>query len=297
MVRSSPGLGGTSRLAPRQRRSVAPWVAVLAQTARDLWANHAMEWAAAIAFFALICFLPLLLAATALATYLVDAAWAIAWFTTLIEAVVPAAVIDTEPIVTMALAQQGTIGIIGILAWLFGGRRILGVLISAMNLVSDVDEQRETVGRRLLVELALLIGLGALLVLTLLAGPRIAPAGSVAASVMAVLVLMLGFTVLYSVVPLGIRGKRAVLIGAGAATLLLLVGRVLFLALLDWIWGAVSLIYGPLAVSVVLLLWGWSVGLVVLFGGSLASHVKVMLEEGKSAREASRRHVPETRAD
>lgn len=297
MVRSSPGLHRPSRLNHWHRRSIAPWAAVLAQTARDLWANHATEWAAAIAFFALLCVLPLLLAATALATYLVDSAWTIAWFTTLIEAVVPAAVIDTEPIVTTALAQQGRIGIVGIVAWLVGGRRILGVLISAMDLVSDVDEQRETVRRRVLVELVLLIGLGALLVLTLMAGPRIAPAGSVAASVLAVLVLMLGFTVLYSVVPLGIRGKRAVLIGAGAATLLLLVGRLLFLALLDWIWATVSLIYGPLAIAVVLLLWGWSVGLVVLFGGSLASHVKVMLEEGRSAQEAGRRHVAQTRAE
>jgi hypothetical protein len=31
--------------------------------------------------------------------------------------------------------------------------------------------------------------------------------------------------------------------------------------------------------------------LVVLFGGSLASHVKVMLEEGGSAEDAHRRHV------
>lgn len=253
-----------------------------------------MEWAAAIAFYALLSFLPLLLAATAVAAYLVDPAWAIDWFTTLIGAVLPPDLIDTESIVTMALAHQGKVGIIGIMVWLFGGRRVLGVLITALDLVSDVDVRQETVRRRFLVELALLIGLGALFVLTLMVGPRVVPPGTAVSSVLGVLLLALGFVVLYSVVPLGVRGKRAVLIGAGAATLLFLVARLLFVASVEWVWTSVNLVYGPLAIAVVLLLWGWYGGLVVLFGGSLASHVKVMIDEGRSAEEAGRRHVAET---
>ena len=40
-----------------------------------------------------------------------------------------------------------------------------------------------------------------------------------------------------------------------------------------------------------MLFWAWFVALITLFGGALASHVKVMAIEGASAEEAERRHV------
>jgi hypothetical protein len=38
-------------------------------------------------------------------------------------------------------------------------------------------------------------------------------------------------------------------------------------------------------------MWAWYVGLIILFGASLASHAKVTLIEGESPAEAERRHV------
>lgn len=294
---SLPGRRRPLRSRQPRRRAIGRWPEVFLQTGRDLWANHALEWAAALAFYGLLSFLPLLLAAAAIAAYLVEPEWAIDWMTMLTEAVLPADVVDTERLVTLAIDNQGRVGIVGILAWLFGGRRILGALITALDLVSDVDEQRETAGRRLLVESALLLGLGGLVVLTLMVGPRLAPPGSAAASLATVLLLLGGFYVLYTVVPLGARGRGAALIGAAAATVLFLAARTLFVTFLDWIWASVDLIYGPLAIAAVLLLWGWYAGLVVLFGGSLASHVKVMRDEGGSANEARLRHVAQAREE
>lgn len=300
---TTPGKNGREpgeRPPPDRRphpQGIGRWGEVIIQAGRDLWANHAMEWAAALSFYALLSFLPLLLAAAAIAARVVDPEWAVAWIATLTGAVLPEDVVDTETIVNQALDHQGQVGLFGILAWLIGGRRILGALITAMNLVSDVDTAHDPVRRRVLVEIAILIGLGLVLVMVLIFGPRIAPPGSVTASVLGVGLLLLGFTVLYSVVPLGKRGRRATLIGAVAATLLFLVARTVFLTFLDQIWASVSLVYGPLAVATVLLLWGWYVSLVALFGGSLASHVKVMLDEGASAEEAGRRHVARLDAD
>jgi uncharacterized BrkB/YihY/UPF0761 family membrane protein len=57
------------------------------------------------------------------------------------------------------------------------------------------------------------------------------------------------------------------------------------------LWTSFALIYGPLALAALLLTWGWILGLIILFGGSLASHVKVMVIEGRGALEAERRHV------
>jgi membrane protein len=267
------------------------WSAVVLQAGRDLWANHALEWAAALSFYALLSILPLLLAAAAIASYVVEPAWAIDWLTMLAETTLPPNVVNTDLIVSGAIAHRGPVGIAGIMVWILGGRRILGCLITAMNVVSDVDEDRETTRRRVLVEVALLLGLGLLFLATLIAGPRLAPPGSWSASLVVVALLLAGFCVLYSVVPFGVRGKRAVVVGAGVATLLFMAARLLYRAFLDSTWASFDLIYGPLAVAAVLLLWGWYAGLVVLFGASLASHVKVMLEEGGSATEARRRHV------
>jgi len=69
------------------------------------------------------------------------------------------------------------------------------------------------------------------------------------------------------------------------------VARSVFLALLDRLWASFVLIYGPLALAALLLTWSWVVGLIVLFGGSLASHVKVMVIEEQSAEDAERLHV------
>ena len=82
------------------------------------------------------------------------------------------------------------------------------------------------------------------------------------------------------------RFERAV-----AATGLFLVARVGFLTVLDRLWDSFTLIYGPLTIAALLLLWTWVVSLIVLFGGSLASHINAMLIEGSSAREAELRHV------
>ena len=77
----------------------------------------------------------------------------------------------------------------------------------------------------------------------------------------------------------GARTRTTVLIVAGAAV------QVALWVAFDR--GAI----GATTFATLLLLWGWYVSLVALFGGSLASHVKVMLDEGASAEEAERRHV------
>ncbi len=71
---------------------------------------------------------------------------------------------------------------------------------------------------------------------------------------------MLGgaFFALYTVVPHGERNARAALVGAITATVLVLVARSIFLAVLDRLWASFSLLYGPLALAALLLTWGGS---------------------------------------
>jgi membrane protein len=113
----------------------------------------------------------------------------------------------------------------------------------------------------------------------------------VAGALVHVLLLVAAFYALYTVVPYGERHRRSALVGALTATALFLLVRAGFLAMLDRFWETMTLIYGPLALAALLLSWAWVVGLIVLVGGSLASHINVMLVEGSSAEDAERRHV------
>jgi membrane protein len=288
----------------RRSRSLSTANQVLRQTLCDVWAAQAMEWAAALAFYGVLSVFPLLLAGAVVASYVVSPTVVTARLSAFVEGILPAGVVDIDPIVSAAIAARGQVGLSVIVLWVLAGRRILGALVTALDRVSDVDARHETVRRRALVELVALAGIGLLFLVALLArsllgfvweavwgtGVNTPLRWAVGAAVHA-LVLVVAFFALYTVVPHGERNPRAALIGAIAATVLVLVVRAIFLAALDRLWASFALIYGPLTLAALLLTWGWFLGLIVLFGGSLASHVKVMVIEGRSASEAERRHV------
>ena len=279
-------------------------VHVLRQTVCDVWAAQAMEWAAALACYGVLSIFPLLLAGAAAVSYVVAPAVVTARLSAVVEGVLPPGVIDVDPIVAAAIAARGQVGLSVVVLWVLAGRRILGALVTALDRVSDVDARHETVQRRALVELVALAGIGLLFLVALVArsllgvlwetvwgtGARTPLAWAFSVGVHALLLIGVFFA-LYTVVPHGERNLRAALIGAIAATVLVLVARAIFLAVLDRLWASFALIYGPLALAALLLTWGWVLGLITLFGGSLASHVKVMVFEGRSAAEVERRHV------
>jgi membrane protein len=274
------------------------------QTLRDVWAGNAIEWAAALAFYAVLSIFPLVLAGAALAAVVVDPSVVATRLSGLLEGFVPPGVIEIDPIVAAAIASRRNVGLFAILVWLIAGRRILGALVTALDRVSDVDERHESLHRRALVEVVLLVGIGTLFVIALAARSLFgllwqavwengssSPVGWAIGALVHAVLLVAAFYALYTVVPYGQRHRRSALAGALTATALFLLARAGFLVLLDRFWESMTLIYGPLALAALLLTWAWVVGLIVLVGGSLASHINVMLVEGSSAEDAERRHV------
>lgn len=51
------------------------------------------------------------------------------------------------------------------------------------------------------------------------------------------------------------------------------------------------MIYGSLAVAVIIVFWAWIVGLILLFGGEIASHTHTILIEGRSVEEVEQGHL------
>jgi membrane protein len=239
-----------------------------------------MEWAAALSFYGVLSFFPLLLAGAAVASYVVPPTLVTARLSAVVEGILPANVVDVDPIVSAAIAARGQVGLFAILLWLFDGRRILGALITALDRVSDVDSRHETVTRRALVELVFLAGIGVMFLIALVARSLLGllwesiwgagattPAAWALGAAIHALSLVVAFFALYTVVPHGERNMRAALIGAIVATVLVLVVRAIFLAVLNRLWPSFSLIYGPLALAALLLTWGWILGLIILLGG------------------------------
>jgi membrane protein len=281
---------------------------VIQQSLRDAWAGQIMEWAAALSCYAVLSIFPLLLAGAMLASYVVDPSVVADQLSSLVEAALPPKSVDLDPVIAAAISDKGQVSIAAVILWLVSGRRILGALVTALDRVSDVDARHETVRRRAFVEFALLAGIGTLFLFALAVRPLLLRlsehlwglqdswlAAWAVAGVQIVL-LFVTFYALYTVVPRGDRSVPAAVIGAAVATGLVVVTRSVFLLVVDQLWASYQLIYGPVALAALLLTWGWLLGLIGLFGGSLASHVKVMVIEGKPAREAAERHVAQKRS-
>lgn len=281
------------------------WRHVCVQTARDLWTSSVLEWAASLAFYALLSLFPLLIAGMVAASYIVDVAWATDQAVSMLGQFLPEGEAQIEEIVTAAIAERGRVGLLSFIVVLLTGRRILGGLVKGLNHVSDVAERDDTIRRKAGVELALLAGLIVLvglafasrrLVETLwntmrtIPGPDGLVVDGVSAIVRIALLLTI-FTMVYAFVPRGDRLWRAVLTGAGLATGLYLVAQFAFSLLVDTIWTNLSLIYGPLALAALLLTWCWYVALITLVGAGFASHVKGMIIEERSTAQTHAQHT------
>jgi membrane protein len=269
-----------------------------------------MEWAAAVAFYGVLSVFPLLLAGAGLASWVFPAPVVTERLATVVAGLLPSDIIDLTPIVSGAISARGQVGLVAILLWLIAGRRIFGALVTVLDRVSDVDARQETLTRRALVEVVSLIGVGLLFLAALVVHPLLRLASGTTwgagltptviwgiGAVLRVLVLVLAFFALYTVVPHGERHVRATLVGAAAATGLVLVLRAGFLAVIDRLWASYALLYGPLALAALLLTWSWLLALITLFGASLASHVKVMVLEGRDTDETESRHVAHKRPE
>lgn len=106
-----------------------------AQSARDLHASNALEWAATLAFYAFLPLFPLLLAGMILASSVTDAAWATRQATELLGHFLSGGQGEIERIIKVAIADRQRAGIISLVILLFTGRRVLGALTKGLTCV------------------------------------------------------------------------------------------------------------------------------------------------------------------
>lgn len=278
------------------------WGEMFVRSARDLVTDHAPQWAAAVAYYSLLSFFPLLLAGISLAAYFVDPQWATQQVTRLLGDLMPQGTDRVQKIVEETIAARDSASFLSIAALIWTGSRVFGVLTIALNIAYDVEETY-SFWKRLLVEVVWTLALGLLFILALSSGfllhllwnaLQILPAerGTVFQAIrwlVPVLLLFTAFFLTYKYVPRGRQDARAAALGAGVATLLFLVARPLFVYYVQE-FGRYSLVYGSIAVAIIILFWAWIVALIALFGGEIASHYQMMILEGKSGEDVEQRH-------
>jgi membrane protein len=281
------------------------WRRVIVRTARDLWSVNVLEWASSIAFYGFISTFPLIIAILIIVSTVADSSSVAHHTTNILETFVPEGGPEAGAILQSAVAERRRIGLLSLLVFFVSGRRVLGVLTKALNQVSDVHRRDDSLMRRAAVELALLVGLVVFGLLALLARPLLnvlwdtarffpgpdAPAVRAMAVLLRAFPIMVTFGLVYAFVPYGERMWRAVLVGAGTATVLLMVARRIFDVFADRIWTNMGLLYGPLALAAVLLSWLWCVAVITLVCGGFASHVKMMILEQRSEEQTRQQHV------
>lgn len=274
---------------------------VLAQTFKDFYRDSAADWAAAVAYYGLLSIFPLLLAAVSIAGWFVESGAVIRQLSRLVGEYIPQAA-SLERAVTAAAEAPRAVNISSIVVLLWAGSRVFGSLTKALNIAYGVEETY-CFWKQRLVEMSILLTVGAIFVLSLtwglLAGPIRHALGAtlpengmmvtVAQDVPPRILLFGALFLLYRFVPRTGVSWRAALCGAVVSTLLLSVARLLFIGYMRRS-DEYDVVYGSVAVVVVLILWAWIAALITLFGGELTAHIQQMLIERRDTAAIAQRH-------
>lgn len=290
---------GRRWLGSLQRVAVLVFLAV-----KDFFTDDGPQWAASIAYYSLLSIFPLLLAAASIAAYFINPQTAINQATNLLGNFIPSGTGEIERVVRNAISSRTSASIFSTLALLWSGSRVFGTLTKALNVAYDVNE---TYGflRRTLIEIILLLTIGFLFIIAVafrtmfdVFGSQLAFLPSNEKSIVyglfrqgiPDLLLLVTFFLVYRYVPRNKISWKASLVGTITATVLFLIARPFFLRYVLNI-SNFGVIYGSLTIAIILIIWAWVVGVILLLGGEIASHVQAMLIDGMSLEEIEERHL------
>ncbi len=257
---------------------------VLTGAARNLYYGNGAEWAASLAYYSLLSVFPAALFGVSVATQFVDEAWAIEQIVGAVERLLPAVSDAVARDVKQAISQRGQVGFLALVFLAWTGSRVFSTLTHAIDLALGRAERSESVLRSVAREVLLLGVSGAVLFLGTFTGvvfqlvARATPIGAgiavgVATALARTLLFGSAMLLIYSFVPAPRPPLRAAAFGALASTSILVVAMPLFSAYVSKL-GRYNMVYGPVAIVIVVLVWFWVASFVVLYG----AHVTSLLE-------------------
>jgi membrane protein len=278
------------------------FVGVLAQSVRDAFVDSVPQWAAAVAWYAVLSALPLILVGGWIASFFVEPAWAADQLANLLDDFIPQGDAELEEKVQQAFAARNQVGLIALGGLLVTGTRVFDTLIRAMNIAFDTGSSYGFF-KRLAIQAAMLLTIGGLFLvalmssfLTRLAWEAVQFLPSQEGLVYALItwlfratLLFVSFYLLYRYVPRGNGHAKAAAIGAATSVVLFLTANPIFQYFVQR-FGNFNAIYGSLAILAIIMVWVYIASLITLFGAEVASHTEDMIFDGQTAEEVGRRH-------
>ena len=267
----------------------------LVQAVRDTFADNATQWAAAIAYYSFLSLFPLLLAAVSLSAYFVNPDWAVGKAIVLLRELVPEGDDAVQRIIHDAVhAAHPYAGIVSLLVLLVLGSRAFGALSRALNIAYE-GVQTGSMVARIAIEVGMMAAVGVLflgtlfshyLLLFLWTAVRLfpgdpGPSFAVIVQLIRAVLLLTAFFLIYRFVPRRRLHWKSIAVGAIVATVLFIAARPLFYGYVENL-ANYNLMYGGIAIAVVLLAWGWVAAFITILGGEMASHFQTMVLEGKT---------------
>ena len=291
------------------------WRELLGRTLRETKADNGLGLAAQLAYYFFLALFPALLFLIALAGVFASGEL-ISRVVNLMSGTVPPDVIDIirEQLISLSQGEQGGIMTFGVLAALWSSSAAMVAIIDALNRAYDVEEARAWWKQRV-VALLLTVGAAAFIlasVALVLAGPQLAEwlAGrfglggvfewswKVLQWPLVFLLVATAFGLIYYFAPNVDQDFVVLTPGSVLATALWLVGSLGFRVYVVN-FGSYNETYGALGGVMVLLLWLYISGLVVIVGAEMNAEIEHAAERGRQAsgRAPGERKVVGARAD
>lgn len=263
------------------------WARVFSRAIRGLDEHDCVMGAAAIAYYALFSFFPLILLLIVSISYMLESRTAQNQVISIIAANVPTSMDLVSENVQQVLRARGTVSVVAIITFIWSASGVFGTVDRAMNRIWNVPVLR-SFWRGKLVAILAVLAIGTLAVTSLLITavvtyikstilPLLASRLDVSIGPWEVLVVlipymtsMLLFMIVYRVFPYINLGWSDVWPGALLAGVLWEQGKLLFAAYIG-AFGQYNLVYGSVGTIVALLLWFYVTALILLTGAELSS--------------------------
>jgi len=253
------------------------WLGVCERTYKGFVQHQGNANAAAIAYYTLFSIFPLTLLLISLGSFLLDTAQAQPAALAVVRVYVPTGVEFVQRNIERVLEMRGTIGIIGVLAFIWSASGVFGGLSRAINSAWDVDRPRPAWAERglaagmvLLIALLFFLSLLSTAAFELVARLSTIILGEpvwtgLSTRILPYIFTLLLFSFLYRVLPHTRVTWSEVLPGALLGSLAWEVAKYGFTFYLTR-FASYDLVYGPVAAVIALLLWSYISGVIILLG-------------------------------
>ena len=273
------------------------WLGILASAARDALKPNSAITAAAIAYFAILCLFPLTLLCISIASFYLDPLTNQQFILQKLEFIAPALGQLLGQNLDEIIQARGSVSLVALVGLIWSASSIFTMLNQTLNEIWGNKRGRPIWKQRGLAILLVLAFAGPILFLASFAGSLIAnlgiwtpaqklPLGGGISFVVAIILDVALFMLLYILLPHGKSTWREVLPGALAAGLLWEIAKKAFLLFISTYISMSNLVYGSVAAIIAFLTWAYLSGLIFLFGAFLSvSYYRIKQQQPGAAGE------------